>query len=90
MVVKFDTIEIELSHLYELFTKTDRNKEADNNNRMAGEERNVESSQWICTWRKTDKSMLYMYFIFLSNIFGELFGKELLSIRLAPMVCICL
>lgn len=90
MVVKFDTIEIELSPLYELFTKTDRNKEADNNNRMTGEERIVESSQWICTWIKTDRSMVYMYFIFLINIFGELFGKELLSIQLAAMVCICL
>lgn len=68
---KINTKKIGLSPLYELFTKGDRKKEADNNNRMAGEGRNEVRSGSIY-WRKKDRSMLYMYFIYHINIFGKL------------------
>lgn len=70
---KIQNKKIGLSFLYELLTKGDRKKKKQTTTKEWGEKKEMKNLRsGSVYWRKIDRSMLYMYFIYHINIFGKL------------------
>lgn len=57
--------------MYEFSTKGNRKERSRQQQQNGGEEGKLEALHLFLSWRKTDSCRLYMFFIYLINVFGD-------------------